>query len=213
MKIDKKNMLLYAVTGRNLGNGMTLYEQVELALKGGITCLQLRDKGVDEETTYKDALKIRDLCKEYNVPFIINDNLDLAIRCKADGVHLGQDDMSISKARELAGKDLIIGASAHNVAEALEAEKNGADYLGVGAVFPTSTKANVVKMENKILRDIVNAVSIPVVAIGGIGEDNILKLKGTGVDGVAVVSAIFGADDIEAACRRLSELSKAMISA
>ena len=158
MKIDKNNMLLYAVTGRNLGNDMTLYEQVELALKGGITCLQLRDKGVDENTTYKDAIKIRDLCKEYNVPFIINDNLDLAIRCKADGVHLGQDDMSISKARELAGKDLIIGASAHNVAEALEAEKNGADYLGVGAVFPTSTKANVVKMENKILRDIVEII-------------------------------------------------------
>lgn len=211
MRFDKKYAVLYAVTDRAWTGKQNLYEQVESALKGGATCVQLREKNLDEETFLREAIEIRDLCKKYGVPFLINDNVDIAIKCEADGVHIGQDDMAVSEVRKLVGDKMIIGASVQNVNEALESIKNGADYLGVGAMFSTSTKldANIISIET--LKSICNAVNIPVVAIGGIGKNNIMKLAGSKANGVALVSAIFGAENIEEECRELRRLSEEMI--
>ena len=211
MRFDKKYAVLYAVTDRAWTGKQNLYEQVESALKGGATCVQLREKNLDEETFLREAIEIRDLCKKYGVPFLINDNVDIAIKCEADGVHIGQDDMAGSEVRKLVGDKMIIGASVQNVNEALESIKNGADYLGVGAMFSTSTKldANIISIET--LKSICNAVNIPVVAIGGIGKNNIMKLAGSKANGVALVSAIFGAENIEEECRELRRLSEEMI--
>lgn len=212
MKCDKKTMLLYAVTDRAWLKDQTLYEQVESALKGGVTCVQLREKELGDEDFLSEALEIGALCKRYNVPFFINDNVEVAIKCKADGIHVGQDDMSAEDVRKLVGNDMMLGVSVHTVEEALDAVKAGADCLGVGAMYSTATKedADVVSME--ALKDICAAVDVPVVAIGGLGKHNIMKLAGTGVDGVALVSAIFSADDIESECRELRRLSEEMIS-
>ncbi len=212
MKCDKKTMLLYAVTDRAWLKDQTLYEQVESALKGGVTCVQLREKELSDEDFLSEALEIGALCKRYNVPFFINDNVEVAIKCKADGIHVGQDDMSAEDVRKLVGDDMMLGVSVHTVKEALDAVKAGADCLGVGAMYSTATKedADVVSME--ALRDICAAVDVPVVAIGGLGKHNIMKLAGTGVDGVALVSAIFSADDIESECKELRRLSEEMIS-
>lgn len=212
MKCDKNTMLLYAVTDRAWTKEQSLYEQVEAALKGGVTCVQLREKELSEEEFLKEAIEISALCKKYNVPFIINDNVDIAIKCNADGVHVGQEDMEASKVREKLGKDMIIGVSAHTVEEALNAAKNGADYLGAGAMFSTSTKTDVNLLPKETLRAICEAVDIPVVAIGGINKNNISLLSGTKVDGVALVSAIFASTDIENECRLLRKLSKEMIN-
>lgn len=205
-------MLLYAVTDRAWLKDQTLYEQVESALKGGVTCVQLREKELGDEDFLSEALEIGALCKRYNVPFFINDNVEVAIKCKADGIHVGQDDMSAEDVRKLVGNDMMLGVSVHTVEEALDAVKAGADCLGVGAMYSTATKedADVVSME--ALRDICAAVDVPVVAIGGLGKHNIMKLAGTGVDGVALVSAIFSADDIESECKELRRLSEEMIS-
>ena len=210
MKCDRKTMLLYAVTDRAWLKDQTLYQQVEAALKGGVTCVQLREKELDDEAFLSEALEISALCRRYGVPFFINDNVGVAIKCKADGIHVGQDDMSASDVRRLVGDGMMLGVSVHTVQEALEAVKAGADCLGVGAMFSTSTKADadVVTMED--LKDICDAVDVPVVAIGGLGKHNILQLAGTGVDGVALVSAIFSADDIESECRELRKLSEEM---
>ena len=213
MKCDKSMMLLYAVTDRAWTGNQTLYEQVESALKGGVTCVQLREKELDDEAFLKEALEISKLCKSYNVPFFINDNVDIAIKCHADGIHVGQEDMEASKVRERVGEEMMIGVSVHSVAEALEAVKNGADCLGVGSMFSTSTKKDVDLLPKETLRDICAAVDIPVVAIGGINRSNILKLSGSGADGVALVSAIFASEDIESECRELYKLSEAMIKA
>ena len=213
MKCDKSMMLLYAVTDRAWTGNQTLYEQVESALKGGVTCVQLREKELDDEAFLKEALEISKLCKSYNVPFFINDNVDIAIKCHADGIHVGQEDMEASRVRERVGEDMMIGVSVHSVAEALEAVKNGADCLGVGSMFSTSTKKDVDLLPKETLRDICAAVDIPVVAIGGINRSNILKLSGCGADGVALVSAIFASEDIESECRELYKLSEAMIKA
>lgn len=213
MKCDKKNMLLYAVTDRAWTKNQSLYEQVEAALKGGVTCVQLREKTLDEEEFLKEALEISALCKKYKVPLFINDNVDIAIKCHADGIHVGQDDMKANQVREKVGNDMMIGVSVHSVEEALEAVKNGADCLGAGSVFSTSTKANVSSLSKETLRDICNAVDIPVVAIGGINKTNIAELSGTGISGVAVVSAIFAASDIEAECRMLRKASEEMLGA
>ena len=204
-------MLLYAVTDRAWLKDQTLYEQVEAALKGGVTCVQLREKELGDEDFLSEALEIGALCKRYNVPFFINDNVEVAIKCKADGIHVGQDDMSAEDVRKLVGNDMMLGVSVHTVEEALDAVKAGADCLGVGAMYSTATKedADVVSME--ALRDICAAVDVPVVAIGGLGKHNIMKLAGTGVDGVALVSAIFSADDIESECKELRRLSEEMI--
>ena len=213
MKCDKKSMLLYAVTDRAWVGKQSLYEQVECALKGGATCVQLREKELDDEAFLNEAMEISALCRKYGVPFFINDNVEIAIKCRADGIHVGQEDMEASKVRERVGNDMMIGVSVHSVEEALEAVKNGADCLGVGAMFSTSTKTDVNVMPKETLRDICAAVDIPVVAIGGIGKSNISQLAGTGVDGVALVSAIFAADDIENECRLLRKLSEEMVNA
>jgi len=212
MKCDKKAMLLYAVTDRAWVGKQSLYEQVESALKGGATCVQLREKELDEDNFLKEAMEISALCRRYKVPFFVNDNVEIAIACHADGIHVGQEDVKASQVRQRVGEDMIIGVSAHSVEEAQEAVRNGADCLGVGAMFSTSTKADVEVLSKETLRDICLAVDIPVVAIGGIGKSNILQLAGTGVDGVALVSAIFAADDIESECRLLRKLSEEMVS-
>lgn len=211
MKCAEEYMRLYAVTDRAWVGGQTLYQQVESALKGGVTCVQLREKELDEEAFLKEAFELHNLCKKYNVPFFINDNVDIAIRCHAEGIHVGQDDMAAAQVRQRVGDGVMIGVSAHTVQEALDAVAHGADYLGVGAVFATHTKTDVSEMPRQTLLDICNAVDVPVVAIGGIHKENILQLKGTGVDGVALVSAIFAAKDIEAECRELRALSEQII--
>ena len=213
MKCDNRMMRLYAVTDRSWTGRQSLAQQVEAALKGGVTCVQFREKALSEEAFLAEALEIRELCSRYGVPFIINDNVDIAIACKADGVHVGQEDMAAAKVRQRVGDDMIIGVSAHTVAEALEAVKHGADYLGSGAVFGSATKSNVQPMSRQTLADICAAVDIPVVAIGGISKENLPRLAGTGVDGVALVSAIFAAEDIEAECRLLRRLSEDMVKA
>ena len=208
MKCDKKNMLLYAVTDRAWVGKQTLCEQVEAALKGGCTCVQLREKELSDEEFLEEAVKIHEICKHYGVPFIVNDNVDIAVKCHAEGIHVGQDDMKASCVRERVGDDMIIGVSAHTVEEAVEAVKNGADYLGAGAVFGSSTKQNAGAMKKETLISICEAVDIPVVAIGGINGKNLKELSHTGIDGVALVSAIFAADDIENTCRALRNLTE-----
>ena len=208
MKCDKKNMLLYAVTDRAWVGKQTLCEQVEAALKGGCTCVQLREKELSDAEFFEEAVKMHEICKHYGVPFIVNDNVDIAVKCHAEGIHVGQDDMKASCVRERVGDDMIIGVSAHTVEEAVEAVKNGADYLGAGAVFGSSTKQNAGTMKKETLKSICEAVDIPVVAIGGINGKNLKELSHTGIDGVALVSAIFAADDIENTCRALRNLTE-----
>ena len=212
MKCDKNMMLLYAVTDRAWTKEQSLYMQVEAALKGGVTCVQLREKELSEDEFLKEAIEISALCKKYNVPFIINDNVDIAIKCNADGVHIGQNDTEVSKVREIVGKNMIIGVSAHTVEEALKAVENGADYLGCGAMFSTSTKNDVNLLSKETLSSICKSVDIPIVAIGGINKKNISLLCGTGIDGVALVSAIFASEDIEKECRILRKLSKETVN-
>ena len=213
MKCDAKTMLLYAVTDRAWIGKQTLMEQVEDALKGGATCMQLREKELDEENFLKEAMEMNEICKKYQVPFIVNDEVEIAIKCGADGIHVGQEDMEAGNVRALVGEKMIIGVSAQTVEQAIAAEKAGADYLGVGAVFPTSTKLDACDVPHETLKAICEAVSIPVVAIGGINKGNILELSGSGVDGVALVSAIFAAEDIEKECVELRALSERMVQA
>ncbi len=204
-------MLLYAVTDRAWTGEKTLLEQVKEALDGGITFLQLREKELGEEEFLREAEDMKTLAAAYHVPFIINDNVELALAIGADGVHVGQEDMEAGKVREKLGPDKIIGVSAHSVEEAVKAEKSGADYLGAGAVFSTSTKGDAGALSMETLKAICSSVSIPVVAIGGIKEENILSLKGTGVAGAAIVSGIFARKNIREACVRLRSLAKEMV--
>lgn len=208
MNCRREDLLLYGVTDRSWLNGKSLYSQVEGALKGGVTFLQLREKELDQEHFLREAVEIRGLCRKYQVPFIINDNVEIALEMNADGVHVGQSDMEAGKVREKLGPDKIIGVSARTVEQALLAEQRGADYLGVGAVFPTGTKLDAGDVSFETLRDICRAVSIPVVAIGGITGENLGELKGSGIAGIAVVSAIFAREDTEAAA---GELKKKML--
>jgi len=212
MRCNKETMLLYAVTDRYWTGRQTLMEQVEDALKGGVTCVQLREKELGDEAFLAEALEMKELCKKYNVPFIINDNVDVAIRCGADGIHVGQSDMEAGNVRALIGEDMILGVSAQTVEQALAAQAAGADYLGVGAVFSTSTKLDADSVSHGMLSEICRAVDIPVTAIGGITKANIMELAGTGIDGVALVSAIFAAEDIEKECRELRTLSSDMVT-
>ena len=205
MNCDKKNLLLYAVTDRSWLGTESLYSQVKKAIDGGVTFVQLREKELAQEAFYKEALEIQALCRGKNIPFVINDNVALAKEIDADGVHVGQEDMEAGDVRSLLGPDKIIGVSAHSVEEALLAEKRGADYLGVGAAFSTNSKKDVSCISHETIRDICQAVQIPVIAIGGINETNIEKLKGTGICGVAVISAIFAKKDITGAARTLRE--------
>lgn len=211
MKVARSTMLLYAVTDRAWLGNSTLAEQVEQAIKGGATLIQLREKHLDFEAFLNQAKELKKVTDRYKIPLIINDNIEVALACNADGVHVGQDDMAAGDVRARIGEDKIIGVSAETVEQAVQAEKDGADYLGVGAVFPTSTKLDTEPVTFDTLKAICSAVYIPVVAIGGIKEENIMQLKGSGIAGVAVVSAIFAQPDIEAAASRLAALAKKVV--
>lgn len=208
MKVDRKSMKLYAVTDRAWLGSNILSEQVEQAIKAGVTFVQLREKDLDFDEFLSQAREIKRVTDRYGVPFVINDNIDVALACDADGVHVGQSDMAAMDVRRRMGEDKLIGVSAQTVEQALLAEKNGADYLGVGAMFTTSTKLDANEVTFDTLKAICDAVSIPVVAIGGINEGNISKLSGCGTAGTAVVSAIFAQPDIYAATKRLAELAE-----
>ena len=212
MNCRKEDMVLYAITDRHWLNGESLYQQVEKALQGGVTFLQLREKKLDKELFMKEAREIKELCRKYKVPFIINDNVEIAKAIDADGVHVGQSDMEAGDVRKRLGADKIIGVSAKTVEQALLAEKHGADYLGVGAVFSTSTKTDATGVSHETLRDICQAVKIPVVAVGGITKDNVNELSGYGADGIAVISAIFAQENITEAAKDLKQRSMQMVS-
>lgn len=211
MNCKKEDLLLYAVTDRSWLGEETLYAQVEKTLRGGATFLQLREKELDEESFLKEAIEIQGLCRAYQVPFVINDNVDIALSMNADGVHVGQKDMEAGDVRAKLGPDKIIGVSAQTVEQAKAAQAHGADYLGVGAVFPTGTKLDATEVDYGTLKAICEAVTIPVVAIGGITADNVKELAGSGIDGIAVISAIFAQKDIEGATRALRKKMEALV--
>ena len=211
MKIERNDLLLYAVTDRNCLRGISLEEAVEQAVIGGATCIQLREKNIDEDELINEAKKLIEICHRYNVPFIVNDDYEAALRCGADGVHVGIEDAPVEEIRRIAGRDFIIGATAKTVEQARIAERSGADYLGVGAVFPSPTKKNAIRITPELLKEICSSVSIPAVAIGGITAENVTAINGCGHSGIAVVSAVFGAEDVKAAAERLMEAVKATL--
>lgn len=205
----KKILKLYAVTDRTHLNGKTLAEAVELAIQGGVTCVQLREKNISYNEYISKAVEIREICHKYNVPLIINDNYRVALASGADGVHVGIEDTAVSEIRKNVGDNFIIGATAKTIEQAQKAQKDGADYLGVGAVFPSPTKTNAIRITPEKLTEICKSISIPVVAIGGINLENVHLIKNCGQSGIAVVSALFSQDDIkESAERLISELRK-----
>ena len=212
MKVKKESLLLYAITDRYWLNGRTLQSVVEEALEGGATFLQLREKKLDGEHFLEEAKELQGLCRKYGVPFIINDNVEVVLAMGADGIHVGQHDMEAGDVRALLGPDKILGVSAQTVEQAVLAEKRGADYLGVGAVFPTGSKDDADEVSHDTLREICEAVSIPVVAIGGISQQNVKQLSGSGISGIAVISAIFAQKDIKAATALLKETTKEMLN-
>ena len=205
MKFESSMLALYGITDRKWVGKYTLEEQVEQALRGGVTILQLREKNTDRETLTAEAKRIKAVCEKYNVPLIINDDYKTAIEVGADGVHVGIEDTAVSEIRKNAPKGFIIGATAKTVEQAKAAYGQGADYLGVGAVFPSPTKTNAVRITNEQLDEICKSVPIPCVAIGGITYENADELKGAAIDGIAVVSAVFGAEDIEKAAKALRQ--------
>ena len=211
MKFDKNSLLLYAVTDRSWLGEDSLYGQVKKALEGGATFIQLREKHLEHDAFLAEAVEIKALCKEYGVPFVINDDVAIAKEIDADGVHVGQSDMETGSVRELLGSGKIIGVSAQTVEQALLAESRGADYLGVGAVFPTGSKDDADDVSLDTLKAICSAVSIPVIAIGGIGASNVMQLKNSGICGIAVISAIFAQPDITAAAKNLRTLTERMV--
>lgn len=208
MNFDKKTLQVYAVTDRHWLGDATLYQQVEQALRGGATFVQLREKTLDHEAFLAEAINLKTLCKQYHVPFVINDNVDIAMEMNADGVHVGQKDMEAADVRKKIGPNKILGVSAQTVPQAILAEEKGADYLGVGAVFATGSKADADQVSLQTLQEICQAVNIPVIAIGGITQENVNQLRSSGIYGVAVISAIFGQSDIETATRQLVETTK-----
>ena len=211
MKLTKEMMKLYAVTDRRWLDKITLEEIVEEALKSGVTFLQLREKKLSQKEFLEEAIKIRKISNRYHIPFVINDNVEIAIASGADGVHVGQSDIKSRDIRSLIGSERILGISANTVETAKKAEQNGADYLGVGAVFPTKTKKDAKGISVEELREICEAVTIPVVAIGGIDENTVMKLKGSKIDGICVISAIFSKSDIEKATKKLRSLVEKIV--
>ena len=211
MEFSPSNLLLYAVTDRAWVGKKALLDQIEEALRGGVTLLQLREKNLPEEEFLKEAIQVKELCHRYNVPLIINDNVDVAEKSGADGVHVGIEDAPVGEIRRRMGPDFIIGATAKTVEQAVFAERSGADYLGVGAVYPSPTKKNAIRITKEQLLEICSAVSIPAVAIGGITAENLPPLAGSGIAGAAVVSAVFGAENPETAARQLKEILKTIV--
>ena len=209
-KFDKSLLKLYAVTDRSWTGKQTLYEQVEAALKGGITLLQLREKDMPEEEFIKEAIEIKKLTDAYEVPLIINDNVNVCIQSGAAGVHVGQSDMQAMDVRRILGEDKIIGVTAKTVPQAQAALDGGADYIGCGAVFGSATKTDTNRISLEQLDLVCHATGLPVVAIGGINEKNIMELKGHDMDGVAIVSAIFAKEDIEQATKELKKLAESL---
>ena len=207
----KKALLLYAVTDRRWTGEKNLYQQVEEAIEGGATFVQLREKNLSESAFEKEAVAIQELCRKHVIPFVVNDNVEIARRMGADGVHVGQSDMEAGDVRALLGPDAILGVSAQTVEQAKLAEERGADYLGVGAVFPTGSKDDAVEVPHETLKAICEAVSIPVIAIGGISAENVHELSGSGICGIAVISAIFGQKDIKPATEKLKKKTEEMV--
>ena len=208
----RKGMLLYAVTDQSwLKEGQTLLSVCEDVLSNGATFLQIREKDLDADSFEAEAARLKALCAQYKVPYVVNDSVEIAMAIDADGVHVGQSDIKGRDIRSMIGKDKILGISAGTIEEAIAAEKAGADYIGVGAVFATGTKKNARNLSVEALKKIVSAVSIPVVAIGGINSKNLMELRGSGVDGVALVSAIFAAEDPGEATAQLLELAREMV--
>lgn len=203
MKFAESMLRLYAVTARSWLGTQTLAQQVEQALRGGATCVQLREKELNDTDFLAEAKELKILCARYGVPLIINDNVELALKVDADGVHVGQEDMNARDVRGLIGPAKILGVTAKTIEQAQKAQLAGADYLGSGAVFGSTTKPNARPMTKELLHSICQSVTIPVVAIGGIHRGNIASLAGTGIRGAAVVSGIFAAADIEEECFRL----------
>lgn len=212
MRFLREQLLVYAITDRKGDSDLSLCEKVRRALAGGATIVQLREKELPEEEFYAEALEIKEICRAFGAPFLINDNVGLAIKCGADGVHVGSDDLPVDKIRRIVPRDFIVGATAKTVEQARAAERAGADYLGVGAVFPSPTKPGAVRITREELKAISDSVRIPTVAIGGITLQNMERLKGGGMHGFAFVSAIFAADDITAATGRLRKKAETLIS-
>ena len=212
MEFHRDMLLLYAVTDRSWTGRQTLYDQIQAALEGGVTMVQLREKRLSTQALVEEAVEIKELCHRYHVPLIINDNVEAAVASGADGVHVGITDTPVAEIRKRAGGSFIIGATAKTVAQAIAAEQAGADYLGVGAVFPSPTKQNAVRITLEQLKQICSAVSIPAVAIGGIGRENVAALAGGGMAGIAVVSAIFAEKNIQNAAAELKEAARKVVS-
>ena len=212
MTFDVHQLLLYAVTDRAWVGRQTLAEQIEDALLGGATMVQLREKELDRPAFVAEAREIKELCRRHGVPLIINDDVDVALESGADGVHVGQADLPVAEIRRRAVREFIIGATAKTVEQARAAEAAGADYLGVGAVFPSPTKQGALRITPEQLREICAAVSIPAVAIGGISLENLPALRGGGMRGIAVISALFGAGDIRRAAGQLKQEALGVIA-
>ena len=211
MKLSKDDLLLYAITDRGSLDKNVFFEKIEEALQGGVTILQLREKELDEDSFTDEAIEVKALCRKYGIPLIINDNVNVALKSGADGVHVGIEDMPIDEIRRKTPDSFIIGATCKTVEQAQSAERLGADYMGVGAVFPSPTKKNAVRITREQLKEICSSVSIPAVAIGGITLENVGELQGGGMSGIAVVSAVFSADDIQKAASLLKEKAKSLI--
>ena len=208
----RKSMLVYAVTDRAWLNGRTLAECVQQAVDGGATFVQLREKDASRDEIILLANELLPICRKVGVPFVIDDEVEIALEVGADGVHVGQDDMACERARAMLGPEAIVGVSAQTVEQALAAQAAGADYLGVGALIPTPTKPDAVDVTFDELRAICDAVDIPVVGIGGLNARTVAQLKGSHVDGVAVVSAIFATEDCKAAARELHALMEGIVT-
>ncbi len=211
MKLSKDDLLLYAITDRRNLDKKMFFEKIEEALQGGVTILQLREKELDEDSFINEAIEVKNICRKHGVPLIINDNVNVALKSGADGVHVGIEDMPIDEIRRTVPDSFIIGATCKTVEQAQSAERLGADYMGVGAVFPSPTKKNAVRITREQLKEICASVSIPAVAIGGISLENVDELKDGGMSGIAVVSAVFSADDIQKAASLLKEKAKSLI--
>lgn len=205
--------MLYAITDRRSGNREAFFRQIEQALIGGVTCVQLREKQMEEDAFTEEAVQVKKICGRYGVPLLINDSLTVALHSGADGIHVGMTDCPVKDIRKKVGDDFIIGATAKTVEQARQAEADGADYLGVGAVFPSPTKTDAIRICRKDLKAICESVRIPAIAIGGICHENVNQLMDSGICGIAVVSAIFSAEDIRRASMALKTDVLGIVSA